>query len=80
MKRMQVLQPLIKELREKYKDDMQRLQKETMKLYTGAFLAVVQAVTAQPSRKLIGCTDCIKKYRSLSGRRHSDLVALIYFF
>jgi len=51
-----------------------------MKLYTGAFLAVVQAVTAQPSRKLIGCTDCIKKYRSLSGRRHSDLVALIYFF
>jgi YidC/Oxa1 family membrane protein insertase len=33
MKRMQVLQPLIKELREKYKDDMQRLQKETMKLY-----------------------------------------------
>jgi len=33
MKRMQVLQPLIKELREKYKNDMQRLQKETMKLY-----------------------------------------------
>jgi len=33
MKRMQVLQPLIKELRDKYKNDMQRLQKETMKLY-----------------------------------------------
>jgi YidC/Oxa1 family membrane protein insertase len=33
MKRMQVLQPMIKELREKYKNDMQRLQKETMRLY-----------------------------------------------
>jgi YidC/Oxa1 family membrane protein insertase len=33
MKRMQVLQPMIKEMREKYKNDMQRVQKETMKLY-----------------------------------------------
>ncbi len=33
MKRMQVLQPMIKEIREKHKNDMQRVQKETMKLY-----------------------------------------------
>jgi YidC/Oxa1 family membrane protein insertase len=33
MKRMQTLQPLIKELKEKYGKDPQRLQKETMKLY-----------------------------------------------
>lgn len=34
MKRMQKLQPKIKELKEKYKDDPQRVQKETMKLYS----------------------------------------------
>lgn len=33
MKKMQKLQPKIKELKEKYKDDPQRQQKETMKLY-----------------------------------------------
>lgn len=33
MKRMQLLQPKIAELKEKYKDDPQRVQKETMKLY-----------------------------------------------
>ena len=33
MKRMQMLQPKIAELKEKYKDDQQRVQKETMKLY-----------------------------------------------
>lgn len=34
MKRMQMLQPKIKEIKEKYKDDQQRIQKETMKLYS----------------------------------------------
>jgi YidC/Oxa1 family membrane protein insertase len=34
MKKMQLLQPKIKELKEKYKDDQQRVQKETMKLYS----------------------------------------------
>ncbi len=34
MKRMQLLQPKIKELKEKYKDDQQKVQKETMKLYS----------------------------------------------
>ncbi len=33
MRKMQLLQPKIKELKEKYKDDPQRQQKETMKLY-----------------------------------------------
>ncbi|MBN1301913.1 MAG: membrane protein insertase YidC [Melioribacteraceae bacterium] len=33
MKRMQKLQPKISELKEKYKGDQQRIQKETMKLY-----------------------------------------------
>jgi YidC/Oxa1 family membrane protein insertase len=33
MKRMQALQPKIKELREKYKDNPQRMQQETMALY-----------------------------------------------
>ncbi|MFZ6032395.1 MAG: membrane protein insertase YidC [Melioribacter sp.] len=34
MKKMQLLQPKINELKEKYKDDPQRVQKETMKLYS----------------------------------------------
>ncbi len=34
MKRMQLLQPKIKEIKEKYKDDQQKVQKETMKLYS----------------------------------------------
>jgi len=34
MKKMQLLQPMITELKEKYKDDQQRVQKETMKLYS----------------------------------------------
>lgn len=34
MKKMQLLQPKIKELKEKYKDDSQKVQKETMKLYS----------------------------------------------
>ncbi|MFC2139378.1 membrane protein insertase YidC [Bacteroidota bacterium] len=34
MKKMQLLQPKIKELKEKYKDDQQKVQKETMKLYS----------------------------------------------
>jgi len=33
MKKMQLLQPKIAELKEKYKDDQQKVQKETMKLY-----------------------------------------------
>lgn len=33
MKKMQALQPMINDLREKYKDDQQRLSSETMKLY-----------------------------------------------
>jgi len=33
MRKMQLLQPKIKELKEKYKNDQQRVQKETMKLY-----------------------------------------------
>jgi len=33
MKKMQMLQPKITELKEKYKDDQQKIQKETMKLY-----------------------------------------------
>ena len=33
MKRMQELQPLMKEIKEKYKDDAQKQQKETMQLY-----------------------------------------------
>ena len=33
MRRMQELQPLVTELRKKFKDDAQRLQQETMKLY-----------------------------------------------
>ena len=34
MRKMQLLQPKIKELKEKYKDDSQKVQKETMKLYS----------------------------------------------
>lgn len=34
MKKMQLLQPMITELKEKYKDDQPRVQKETMKLYS----------------------------------------------
>ncbi len=34
MKRMQLLQPKITELKEKYKDDPQKMNKETMKLYS----------------------------------------------
>ncbi|MCF8242856.1 MAG: membrane protein insertase YidC, partial [Melioribacteraceae bacterium] len=34
MKKMQQLQPKIKEMKEKYKDDQQKVQKETMKLYS----------------------------------------------
>jgi YidC/Oxa1 family membrane protein insertase len=34
MKKMQLLQPKINEIKEKYKDDPQRVQKETMKLYS----------------------------------------------
>ncbi len=34
MRRMQLLQPKITEMKEKYKDDQQRVQKETMKLYS----------------------------------------------
>lgn len=34
MKKMQLLQPKIKELKEQFKDDAQRVQKETMKLYS----------------------------------------------
>lgn len=34
MKKMQLLQPKIKEIKEKYKDDPQKLNKETMKLYS----------------------------------------------
>lgn len=34
MKRMQMLQPKIKELKEKYPDDQQKVQKETMRLYS----------------------------------------------
>ncbi|MDH7604605.1 MAG: membrane protein insertase YidC, partial [Melioribacter sp.] len=34
MKKMQMLQPKINEIKEKYKDDPQRIQKETMKLYS----------------------------------------------
>lgn len=34
MKRMQMLQPKIKELKEKHKDDPQKVQKETMKMYS----------------------------------------------
>jgi YidC/Oxa1 family membrane protein insertase len=34
MKKMQMLQPKITELKEKYKDDLQRQQQETMKLYS----------------------------------------------
>lgn len=34
MKKMQLLQPKINEIKEKYKDDPQRIQKETMKLYS----------------------------------------------
>jgi YidC/Oxa1 family membrane protein insertase len=34
MRKMQLLQPKIKEMKEKYKDDPQRVQKETMKLYS----------------------------------------------
>ena len=34
MKKMQLLQPKITELKEKYKDDPQRMNKETMKLYS----------------------------------------------
>jgi YidC/Oxa1 family membrane protein insertase len=34
MKKMQLLQPKIKELKEKYKDDPQKVQKETMGLYS----------------------------------------------
>ena len=34
MKKMQMLQPKINELKEKYKDDQQKQQKETMKLYS----------------------------------------------
>ena len=33
MKKMQLLQPMINELKVKYKDDQQRVQKEQMKLY-----------------------------------------------
>ncbi|MFH1198138.1 MAG: membrane protein insertase YidC [bacterium] len=34
MRKMQLLQPMMKELKEKYKDDPARVQKETMKLYS----------------------------------------------
>jgi len=34
MKKMQLLQPMIKELKEKHKEDPQKVQKETMKLYS----------------------------------------------
>lgn len=34
MKKMQLLQPMITEIKEKYKDDPQRVNKETMKLYS----------------------------------------------
>lgn len=34
MKKMQLLQPMINELKEKYKDDQQKIQKEQMKLYS----------------------------------------------
>ncbi len=34
MRKMQLLQPKIKEIKEKYKDDNQKVQKETMKLYS----------------------------------------------
>jgi YidC/Oxa1 family membrane protein insertase len=34
MKKMQALQPMITELKEKYKDDKEKLNKETMKLYS----------------------------------------------
>ena len=34
MKKMQALQPMITELKEKYKDDQQKVSKETMKLYS----------------------------------------------
>lgn len=34
MKKMQLLQPKIKEIKEKYKEDPQKVQKETMKLYS----------------------------------------------
>jgi YidC/Oxa1 family membrane protein insertase len=34
MRRMQLLQPKIQKLKEQYKDDQQRVQKETMKLYS----------------------------------------------
>ncbi len=34
MKKMQLLQPLMKEIKEKYKDDPQKMNKETMKLYS----------------------------------------------
>ena len=34
MKKMQLLQPKIKEIKDKYKDDPQKLNKETMKLYS----------------------------------------------
>lgn len=34
MKKMQLLQPKIKELKEQFKDDAQKVQKETMKLYS----------------------------------------------
>lgn len=34
MRKMQLLQPKIKEIKEKYKDDQQKVQKETMKLYS----------------------------------------------
>jgi len=34
MKKMQLLQPMIKDLKEKYKDEPQKVQKETMKLYS----------------------------------------------
>ena len=34
MKKMQALQPMIAELKEKYKDDPQKMNKETMKLYS----------------------------------------------
>ena len=34
MKKMQLFQPKITELKEKYKDDPQKMNKETMKLYS----------------------------------------------
>ena len=34
MKKMQALQPMIAELKEKLKDDPQKMNKETMKLYS----------------------------------------------